>query len=158
MPDASKMAYLYNPKSPISRPLAEIEVEAKKMGFEIVDCEFTTQDELMTAIQKAVENTNIAFATNDLTAYASEKSVLEFADANNYPIIVGIMRLMGEVSVVAGIQYDWDRAGRICAGKAEQILKGTPANTIPLEFSDQFEIQLNLKVADKLNVAIPYET
>ncbi|GAK59993.1 hypothetical protein U27_06980 [Candidatus Vecturithrix granuli] len=156
LPDAKKMAYLYNPHSPVSRPLIEIEKEANPAGFEIVGREFTTKDEALSAIKEAVTNTQIAFITNDFGALGAEKPVIEFADANNYPLIVGIMRLVGENGVIAGIQYNWERAGRISAGKADQILKGTPANTIPLEYSDQFEIQLNLKNAAKLGIEIPY--
>jgi putative ABC transport system substrate-binding protein len=156
LPNAKKMAYLYNPRSPVSRPLAEIEVAAQKVGFEIVGEQFTNKDEVVSAIKQAVELSEVAFITNDMGALGAEKPVVEFADAHNYPLIVGIMRLVGENGVVAGIQYNWERAGRICAGKADQILKGTPANTIPLEFSDQFEIQLNLKTAQKLGIEIPY--
>lgn len=156
LPSATKMAYLYNPHSPVSRPLAEIEKEANPAGFEIVGGQFTTKDEALSAIKEVVTKTQIAFITNDFGALGAEKSVLEFADANNYPMIVGIMRLVGENGVIAGIQYNWERAGRISAGKADQILQGTPANTIPLEYSDQFEIQLNLKNAAKMGIEIPY--
>ena len=74
----------------------------------------------------------------------------------NYPLIVGVVPMI-ELGALAGIQYNLGRAGRMCAGKADQILKGVPANTIPLEFPDQFEIGLNLKVAEKLGIEIPYE-
>lgn len=156
LPDATQMAYLYHPHSPVSRPLAEIEQEANPAGFEIVGGQFTTKDEALSAIKEAVTKTQIAFITNDFGALGAEKPVLEFADANNYPLIVGIMRLVAENGVIAGIQYNWERAGRISAGKADQILQGTPANTIPLEYSDQFEIQLNLKNAAKFGIEIPY--
>lgn len=156
LPEAKQMAYLYNPHSPVSRPLAEIVKEANPAGLEIVGGEFTTKDEALSAIKEAVTKTQIAFITNDFGALGAETPVLEFADANNYPLIVGIMRLVGEKGVIAGIQYNWERAGRISAGKADQIFKGTPANTIPLEFSDQFEIQLNLKNAAKMGIEIPY--
>lgn len=156
LPNAKKMAYLYNPRSPVSRPIAEIEKEAKAAGFEIMGGEFTTVDEAVGAIKNAIGNTEIAFITNDFGTLGAEKRVLEVVAANNYPVMVGIMRLVPENGVIAGIQYNWERAGRISAGKADQILKGTPANTIPLEFSDQFEIQLNLKTAARLGIEIPY--
>ncbi len=156
LPNATKIAYLYNSHSPVSRPLAEIEKDANAVGFDVMGWQFTDKDEALTAMKNAVDNTEIAFITNDFGAIGAEKPVLELAAASSYPVIVGIMRLVPEDGVVAGIQYNWERAGRISAGKADQILKGTPANTIPLEYSDQFEIQLNLKTAEKLHIAIPY--
>jgi ABC-type uncharacterized transport system substrate-binding protein len=136
--------------------LAEIEKEASVVGFEVMGWEFSNKDEAVGAMKNATENTEIAFITNDFGAIGAEKPVLELAAASNYPVIVGIMRLVPEDGVIAGIQYNWERAGRISAGKADQILKGTPANTIPLEYSDQFEIQLNARTAEKLQIEIPY--
>lgn len=156
LPNATQMAYLYNSHSPVSRPLAEIEKEANAVGFEVMGLQFTNKDEAVAAMKNAAENTEIAFITNDFGAIGAEKPVLELATTNNYPVIVGIMRLVPENGVITGIQYNWERAGRISAGKADQILKGTPANTIPLEYSDQFEIQLNLRTAEKLQIEIPY--
>lgn len=156
LPNAKKMAYLYNPRSPVSRPISEIEKEAQAVGFEIAGWQFTTPDEAVAAIKQAVGNTELAFITNDFGTLGAEQSVLAVVSASDYPVIVGIMRLVPQDGVIAGIQYNWERAGRISAGKADQILKGASANTIPLEFSDQFEIQLNLKSAAKLGIEIPY--
>lgn len=156
LPDAQKMAYLYNPKSPYSRPLAEIKEAASKVGFEVVDCPFTNKDEVLTAIEKAAKNSKIAFATNDLAASGTEKEAIAVAMTKSYPLIVGVLPIV-ELGALAGIQYDWERAARMCAEKADQILKGTIPNTIPVESPDQFEIGLNLKVAEKLKIEIPYE-
>ena len=118
--------------------------------------QFTDKDEAVAAMNNATENTDIAFITNDFGAIGAEKPVLEQAAASNYPVIVGIMRLVPMDGVIAGIQYNWERAGRISAGQADLILKGTPANIIPLQYSDQFEIQLNVRTAEKLHLEIPY--
>ena len=139
MPDARKIAYLYNPKSPISRPLSEIQEAAQKIGLEVIACPFTDETEVFTAIEKAVGSTAIAFATNDFAALGVEQSALEFAATKNYPLIVGVVPLV-EIGALAGIQWDWERAGRMCAEKADRILHGTPANSIPLEFPDRVDI------------------
>jgi ABC-type uncharacterized transport system substrate-binding protein len=156
MPNAKQIAYLYNPKSPVSRPLSEIAEEAEKVGLEVVDCQFTDKEGVFTAIAKAVSSAPIAFATNDVAVFGIEKQALEFAGTKNYPIIVGVVPIV-ELGALAGIQYNWERAGRICAAQAEQIFKGVSANTLPLEFPDRFDIGLNLKIAEKLGIEIPYE-
>jgi ABC-type uncharacterized transport system substrate-binding protein len=156
LPNASKIAYLYNAHSSVSRPPAEIEKEANAVGLEVMGWQFTDKDGAVAAMANATENTDIAFITNDFGAIGAEKPVLALAASKNYPVIVGIMRLVAEDGVIAGIQYNWERAGRISAGKADQILKGAPANSIPLEYSDQFEIQLNARTAEKLQIEIPY--
>lgn len=156
LPDAAKIAYLYNAHSPISRPLKEMEQAAQAAGFEVAGWQFTTEADALAAMRQAVDSTDIAFITNDFGAIGAEKSVLALAAARNYPVIVGIMRLVPEPGVIAGIQYNWERAGRMSARKADQIVKGAPANSIPLEYSDQFELQLNLKTAEQLQIDIPY--
>ena len=73
-----------------------------------------------------------------------------------FPMIVGVVPSL-ELGALAAIQSNWARAGEMCADKADRILKGTPANNIPITFPDKVNIGLNLKVAEKLGVTIPFE-
>ena len=74
---------------------------------------------------------------------------------NNFPVIVAIVPLINQ-GALAAIQSDWYRSGEMCADKAEMVLSGKKANSIPIEFSDRVDIGINVKVADKLGIKIPY--
>jgi len=117
LPNATKMAYLYNPHSPVSRPPAEIEAEAQKTGFTIVSEPFTNKDEALSAMKKAVETSEVAFIPMIWGPWALKNQCWSSQMPTNYPLIVGIMRLVGENGVVAGIQYNWNALAGYAAGK-----------------------------------------
>ncbi len=155
-PNAKKLAYIYNPASPISRPPAEIKKAAKKAGFSIVECPFKTKKGVLKALKKASKSTKIGFGTNDVAVLGAEKEATKQAIALKYPIIYGVVPLVN-LGAVAAIQYDWSRAGKMCADKADKILKGTPANKIPMEFADSIEIGINLKTIKAMGIETPYD-
>lgn len=156
LPKAKKLAYINNPKSPVSRPVSELEKEAKRVGLEVTDCPFTAKDKAIDAIGKAVQHTDVAFSTNDIATMGTEEKILKFAVDKKFPVVVGCIPFI-EHGAIAGIQWNWFRAGEVCADKADKIFKGKQANTIPIESSDRADIGINLKVAKKLGIEIPYE-
>ncbi len=153
-PKAKKLAYIYSSVSPISRPPAEIKEAAKKLGFTVVECPFKTKAEALEATKKAQKSAPIAFGTNDIAVLGAEKEVIKLANSLKYPILFGVVPLV-DIGALGAIQYDWARAGQMCAEKADEILKGKKANTIPMEFVDLVEIGINLKTLKKLGLKEP---
>ncbi len=156
IPQAKKVGYVYNPQSPQSRPVSEIESLAKKAGLSVVPCAFTDYKTGMEAVQKAINETDVAFGTNDIYIAGIHESGVKLSVENKFPLLVGIVPLVN-VGAVAGLQLDWARAAQICAQQADLILKtGKKANTIPIEVSDKHQIGLNLKVATSMGLEVPY--
>ncbi len=155
-PEAKKIAYLYNPNSPISRPPSEIEAAAAGVGMEVVRCPFTTAEEGSVAIEKAMASADVAFATNDIGVLGAEEEVLGVAEEQGFPVVVAIVTAV-RFGALAAIQSDWFEAGRMCADQAEMILNGTPANAIPITVPEDVTIGLNLRVAAKIGVEFSKE-
>lgn len=157
MPNAKKIAYLYNPNSPVSRPISEIEAEAKKAGLTVLDCPFIGKEEALQALAKAKSVADIAFATNDIAVVNAHMEAIAFMKEKKFPIILSIVPLV-KAGAFAALQVNWKRAAEMCAQKADMILKGTKANTVPVEKPDQYEIGINLKTAQSIGItSIPYE-
>ncbi len=157
IPNAKKVAYIYNPNSPVSRPISDIESEAKKAGLTVVGCPFTNKEEAMQALGKAKAGADAAFATNDIAVVNASMEVISFMKEKKFPVILAIVPLVN-AGAFAALQANWKRAAEMCADKAEMILKGTKANTIPVEKPDKFEIGLNLKTAEQIGITgVPYE-
>ncbi len=156
-PNAKKVAYIYNPNSPVSRPINDIESEAKKAGLTVVSCPFTSKEEAIQALEKAKAGADVAFATNDIAVVNAHMEAIAFMKEKKFPVILAIVPLVN-AGAFAALQADWKRAAEMCADKAEMILKGTKANSIPVEKPDKFEIGLNLKTAEQIGITgIPYE-
>ncbi len=157
IPNAKKVAYIYNPKSPVSRPISDIEAEAKKAGLNVVDCPFTNKEEAIQALGKAKAGADVAFATNDIAVVNAHMEAIAFMKEKKFPVILAIVPLVN-AGAFAALQVDWKRAAEMCANKADMILKGTKANTLPVEKPDKYEIGLNLKTAEQISITgIPYE-
>ncbi len=158
LPQGKKVAYLYSPGCPISRPISEIEEAAKKVGLQVVACPFNKDKaEGLKALEKAVKETDIAFATNSMAVFGFEKDLLAQAISKKFPVIVGVVPLVN-LGAVAAIQSDWARAGEMCAEKADRILRqGVTPNTIPITFPDRVNIGINMKTAQQLGIEIPFE-
>ena len=107
-------------------------------------------------VAKAVAETDIIFMSNCPAVLGVEKKVLDGGMAKNKPVIVAITPLV-QAGAFAGIQSDWKRAGEMCAEKADKIIRGTPANRIPIEFPDIYKIVINVKVAEQLGISVPYK-
>ncbi len=156
MPKAKKIAYLYSPGMPTARPPSEIAEVAGRAGLAVVNCPYSGKKNITEAVNKAINDADVLFTTNCMALHGVESTILEAANAKKFPVIVAILHHVRE-GALAGIQSDWRRAGEMCSEKADQVLKGTPANQIPIEFSDMYRISINVKVAEKLGVDISYE-
>ncbi len=154
-PKNKKLAYIYNPKSPISRPVEEIRSAANPAGLTIVEYPFTNKNEAIKAVEKASKSTGVGFATNDIAVVGAEKLAINKANSLKYPLICSVVPLVDAGAPVA-IQYDWSRAGKMCADKADKIFQGTPGSSIPLEYADSIEIGVNLKTIRALGLKTPH--
>ncbi len=155
-PEAKKIAYVYNPNSPVSRPVGDIEAEAKKVGLEVVAIPFTSKEEALAALDKAKAGAPYAFITNDIAIVGAQKEAVDYGKQNKYPIILGILPAVND-GALASFQFDWYRAGEMCAEKADAVLKGQKASEIPMEKSDKFLMGFNAKTAESLGITVPYE-
>jgi len=158
LPKAKTIAYVYAPESPISRPPSEIEEAAKEAGLKVVLCPFNAgPGNGIQAMEKAIEEADVAFGTNDMAVFGIEREMLDLAASKNLPVVVGVVSLIN-AGALAAIQGDWTRAGEMCAEKAIKILKqGTTPNSMPITFPDRVSIGINLQTAQKLGIEIPYE-
>ncbi len=155
MPEAKKIAYVYNPKSPVSRPIAEIEAVAKKMGLSVVGCPFYDKEGVMKAME-GIKATPVAFLTNDVSVSGFEQKAIQYGIDNKIPIIYGNVPSV-ESGALAGIQWDWNRAGEMCAQKTDLMMKGKKAQEIPIEMPDVYTLAINAKIAETFGVSVPFE-
>ena len=156
MPEAKKIAYVYNPKSPVSRPIEEIEAAAKKVGLSVVGCPFLDKEGVMKAME-GIKSAPVAFLTNDVNVFGmQEKKAIQYAIDNKIPVITGNIPSV-ENGSLAGIQWDWNRAGEMCAQKTNLILKGKKPQEIPIEMPDVYTLAINSKTAEAFQVSVPFE-
>jgi putative tryptophan/tyrosine transport system substrate-binding protein len=86
--------------------------------------------------------------------YAHVKLIVELAEKNGLPTM-GSYREHVEAGGLMAYGFDLAALARRIADDADQILKGAKRGDIPIYQSNTFELQINLKTAKSLGLALP---
>ncbi|MFP4475464.1 MAG: ABC transporter substrate-binding protein [Desulfatibacillaceae bacterium] len=156
-PEARRFAYLFNPDSPYTVPVAEFREWAAMFGFEIIGCPFSGSEDLPEALELACGAADVGFITKDVMAAGAGDVVLEHCEGRRFPMIFGGIP-SAERGAFAAFQFNPRRSGEMCAVKAARVLGGESAQSIPVEHSDLYQLELNLRTAQELGLkTIPYQ-
>lgn len=157
-PSASLIGVLWNPKIKSHQlSLKEVTNTATNMGLSILPLEAETQDDIDRAFKtmsREKPDALINFGDTIFTAY--RKQIAGYAIANQLPtnfnhagfISAGILMSYGPDPVIL-----FNRLGNY-VGK---ILKGAKPEDLPVERPSEFDLVLNLKTAEKINITVPPE-
>ena len=157
-PSASLIGVLWNPKI-ISHQLSlkELTNTATNMGLSILPLDVETQDDIDRAFKTmSIEKPDALINFGDTIFTANRKQIADYAIANQLPtsfnhagfINAGILMSYGPNPVKL-----FNRLGNY-VGK---ILKGTKPKDLPVERPSEFDLVLNLKTAEKINITVPPE-
>ena len=155
-PSASLIGVLWNPKIKSHQlSLKQITNTATDMGLSILPLEAETQDDIdraFTTMSSENPDALINFGDTIFTAY--RKQIADYAIANQLPtnfnhagfIKAGILMSYGPDPVIL-----FNRLGNY-VGK---ILQGAKPEDLPVERPSEFDLVLNLKTAEKINITVP---
>jgi len=155
-PSASLIGVLWNPKIKSHQlSLKEITNTATNMGLSILPLEAETQDDIDRAFRTiSSEKPDALINFGDTIFTASRKQIADYAIANQLPtnfnhagfIKAGILMSYGPDPVIL-----FNRLGSY-VGK---ILNGAKPEDLPVERPSEFDLVLNLKTADEINITVP---
>ena len=127
----------------------------REHGFEIVELQATTPEELEKAFREAArQKADALFVAGDSLAYAYLQLIAELALKYRLPTLFlfrAHVEAGGLMSYGADILDLYRRAG----GYVDKILKGTKPADLPIEQPTKFELVVNLKTAKALGITIP---
>jgi putative ABC transport system substrate-binding protein len=156
VPKLSRIAVLYDPKSPGSVPQwKESQQQARELGLQLHSMEVSSADKYEGAFKEAVKAHSAALAvTADPLANANRKQIADLATKARLPAIYP----WGEFVDNGGLMSygpNFAAVGRDVARYVDKILKGTKAADLPVEQPTKFELVINLKTAKSLGLTIP---
>ena len=157
-PSASLIGVFWNPKIKSHQlSLKEITNTATNMGLSILPLDAETEDDIDRAFKTmSSEKPDALINFGDTTFTANRKKIADYAIANQLPtnfnhagfISAGILMSYGPDPVEL-----FDRLGNY-VGK---VLEGAKPEDLPVERPSEFDLVLNLKTAEKINVTVPPE-
>ena len=156
VPRASRLATLTNPGNPIHVTGRDIRLKlAREHGFNVVELQATTREELEKAFREAARQKADAFyVAGDTLAYAHRQLIAELALKHRLPTLF-LLRAHVEAGGLISYGTDILNLYRRAAGYVDKILKGAKPADLPIEQPTKFELVINRRTAKELGLTIP---
>jgi putative ABC transport system substrate-binding protein len=154
-PHIERVAIVVNPATDSARDPALLAEAARALGVQLLPMEIRAPGEVDGAFAGIVEGrANALLVPIDVTLTPHRSRILELAATHRLPSISRASRFAEGGGL---IQYGENRLEgyRHAATYVDKILKGAKPADLPVEQPTQFELVINLKTAEALDLTIP---
>jgi len=160
VPQAKRIWIPYQRGYPIvTSQLEVLYPAAEKAGVILIEFPADDAAEIQTELDKLASSDDIGmdailFIAEPLAVTPDAFEVMgKFAAEHRLPI-GGALMVVGDYGSIFGVNVDIPKTAQQAAILVDKILRGTPANTIPVVSSESY-FQLDYKMAQQLGVAVP---
>jgi putative tryptophan/tyrosine transport system substrate-binding protein len=155
VPKLSRVAVLWNPSSGAEQSWKESQLAARELGLQLHSMEVSGADKYEGAFKEAIKARSDALAwMSSPLGSSNQRQTVELPKKYRLPAIYS-RRAVVENGGLMSDGPDRDEAFRRAAVFVDKILKGTKPADIPVEQPMKFELVVNLKTANALNLTIP---
>jgi ABC-type uncharacterized transport system substrate-binding protein len=156
VPGLTRLAVLWNPDNPVSKPeMEEAEAAARSGGLQIQSVGVTRPYDLQVAFDKMkADHAQALMILSDAMLYGNRKQISDRSTANHLPAI----SYTGEFAK-SGALMGYGPDLNVITGRAaiyvDKILKGAKPSDLPIEQPTKFELVINLLTARALGLTVP---
>jgi putative tryptophan/tyrosine transport system substrate-binding protein len=155
VPKLSRVAVLWNPSSGAEQSWKESQLAARELGLQLHSMEVSGADKYEGAFKEAIKARSDALAwMSSPLGSSNQRQTVELPKKYRLPAIYS-RRAVVENGGLMSYGPDRDEDFRRAAVFVDKILKGTKPADIPVEQPMKFELVVNLKTANALNLTIP---
>ena len=155
MPDIKKLAILYNAGEANSKAIvASVKELSDTFGFTVVEATAPKTADVYAAAKSLVGRCDAVFIPTDNTIVAALESVIKVGTQNKLPIFAADVASV-ERGVVAAMGFDYYKHGYQTGAMAKKILEGAAPSSLPVEFQEELQLQINLKAAEAMGAPAP---
>jgi putative ABC transport system substrate-binding protein len=151
----SRIAVLSNPDNPSHAIfLEETRAAAQGFGIRLRLLEVRNAQEIQQAFPSRTETTAALIVFDDPVLWSHRQLLIELAAHRRLPVMYGYSEFVDEGGLMS---YGPDRIDlyRRTAGYVDRILKGARPAELPIEQPTKFELVVNRRAADGLNLTLP---
>ncbi|SCX55350.1 putative ABC transport system substrate-binding protein [Lysinibacillus fusiformis] len=132
----------------------EVKKVMAEQGLEVKEASAATSAEVKQATESLIGKVDAFYIITDNTVVSALESVIDVANANKLPLIVGELDSVARGGLAA-YGFEYSDIGYEAGQMAVKILKGeaTPAET-PAQYPQNLKLLINKKVADDLGIEI----
>ena len=156
IPKLSRVAVLWNPKSPGDEQLwKESQLAARELGLQLHSMEVSSADKYEGAFKEAIKARSDALAwMSSPLGSSNQNQIVELPKKYRLPAIYP-RRAVVENGGLMSYGPDLDEPFKRAAVFVDKILKGTKPADIPVEQPTKFEFIINLKAAKQIGLKVP---
>lgn len=155
LPKMTRLGVLFNPAEINSVSyLEEMEKVANKKGIELVYVALNNTSEATSATTSLVGKVDAVYFPNDNTAMAAVGAIALTALKHNLPVFANDSASV-ERGALAAVAYDRFAMGRKTGEIVVSILNGKKPQDIPVVYDTPFEVVVNEKTLEQLNLSLP---
>jgi putative ABC transport system substrate-binding protein len=155
IPKLSRVALLWNPRSPTAAAWKEGQFVARGLGFQLHSMEVSSADAYENAFKETMRVGSTALVVSQGPPNgANQKRIVDLAAKNRLPAIYA----RGDYVASGGLMSygaDRDEPYRRVAVLVDKILKGAKPADLPVEQPTKFELVINLNAAKQIGLTIP---
>ncbi len=159
-PKASRVAVLWNPNNPGWLPdFTETKVAGEQLGLRLQSLEARSLKELEGAFSAMIREKAMALIVlSDPWFFGRERrqQIVDFAAKSRLPSMYELREFVDAGGLMSYGPSLLDMARR-AATYVDKILKGTNPGNLPVERPTRFDLVINLKTANQIGLAVPFE-
>ena len=156
VPNATRVAVIYNPLNPVTREALERTREAARaMGVELQPVEVRGPENLDKAFGTIMAGKPQALLVFSDPAFGTNLDALATLTRNHRLPAIYNRREFAEAGGMLAYGPDFSDNYRRAATYVDRILKGAKPGDLPVEQPVKFELSINLKTAKMLGIAVP---
>jgi len=153
-----RMGVLYSSDDPGSvLQVEQLEVFARNRGFMIIRQDVKHADGLALALKALAGQIDSLFSTESALLNLRMDEILSFSDQHKIPVLSQTPGLCNKGALVT-LEADPGEQGQLLAASALQILAGKNPRDLPVLTPKKVSLVINLKVADKFGLRVPFQT
>jgi putative ABC transport system substrate-binding protein len=156
VPNATRAAVLWNPLNAASRDLVQaVRDAAERVGLSLVLQELRGQADFTTAFDAiTAQQPDTLIVDTDILLVAHRRSIIEYAALRRLPAVYGVREFTDDGGLIS-FGADTFELARLAAGYVDKIVKGAKPADLPFQQPTKFQLDINLKTARALGLAIP---
>lgn len=134
--------------------VSEVKKVMDEQGLAVVEASASTSADVKQATESLIGKVDAFYIITDNTVVSALESVIDVANTNKLPLIVGELDSVARGGLAA-YGFEYFDIGYEAGQMAVKILKGeaTPADT-PAQYPQNLKLLINKKVADDLGIEI----
>ena len=156
VPNATRVAVLWNPLNAASRDLVQaIREAAAPLGLSLLLHEARRPADFPIAFHAINEqNPDALIVDTDVLLISHRERIVEYAAVHRFPTVYGLREFVDDGGLIS-FGADTFELARLAAGYVDKILKGAKPADLPVQQPTKFKLVINLKTAKALALTVP---